>query len=343
MKKIWLISVRSYIKFALFFYYRRIIVKNIEQVPKNQPVLFVSNHNNALIDALLIVTQSGRLSYFLTRASVFKKPFVNWLLRSLNMLPVYRVRDGWGSISNNTAIFESCSFHLNQNEAVALFPEGNHHMNRTVRPLSKGFTRIVFETLEQYPACDLKIIPIGLNFEQLDAFADSVSLYFGTPISANAYLQHEVLIETKRLKKDVWRAITHLTTHIPAADYDETIQKLQSVHADFLNPDAVRVCVESDFTACEFAKKQQPIFIKAIFKFLMLILLIGPYAIWKLVAEPKIKEVEFVATFRFGMVITLVPIWMLSVMLVLILTLGLPAGLAYVFATFSTALLAVKL
>ncbi|TYB77246.1 glycerol acyltransferase [Bizionia myxarmorum] len=315
----------------------------MEHVPKKQPVLFVSNHNNALIDALLIVTQSGRLSYFLTRASVFKKPFVNWLLRSLNMLPVYRVRDGWSSISNNNAIFESCSLCLSQNEAVALFPEGNHHMNRTVRPLSKGFTRIVFETLEHYPTCDLKIIPIGLNFEQLDAFADSVLLYFGTPISANTYLQHDVLVETKRLKKDVWKAITKLTTHIPAADYDETMQKLKSMDANFLNPDAVHACVESDFTNCGFSKKEQPTSLKAFFKFLMIVLLIGPYAIWKFVAEPKIKEVEFVATFRFGMVITLVPIWMLFVTLVLILTLGLPAGLAYIFATFSMALLAVKL
>lgn len=343
MKEIWLHSVRAYVKLGLFFYYRRIHVKYLENVPLEGSVLFVSNHNNALMDALLIATQSGRFSYFLTRASVFKKPIVNALLRSLNMLPVYRKRDGWSTVTNNTAIFESCSRCLSNGEAVALFPEGNHSLNRTVRPLSKGFTRIVFETLESFPATDLKLVPIGLNYKQADAFADSVSLYFGTGISAKDYMHADKTVETNRLKEDVRIALTQLTTHIPVTEYTETHDKLKSVDANFLNPEAVNACVVSQCQNCLFDKKVEPEYIKTIFKFLMIVLLIVPYGIWKLIAEPKIKEVEFVGTFRFAIVISLVPIWLMILFIILLLSMGLIYAVAYVFLVLLFSLLAVKL
>ncbi len=343
MKKIWLFTVRSYIQLGLFFYYRRIQVKQVTNVPSKGPLLFVSNHNNALIDALLIATQSGRFSYFLTRASVFKKPVVNKFLRSLNMLPVYRKRDGWNTVSNNTAIFENCSRLLNAGEAVALFPEGNHHINRTVRPLSKGFTRIVFETMERFPTTDLKLIPIGLNYEQANAFADSVSLYFGSEIVAKDYLNGDKTTETNRLKSDVWMALTRLTSHISADNYDVNLSLLKSFHADFLNPEAVNACVASQFQNCKFRKKKQPKRIKAFFKLLLIVLLLVPYGIWKGIVEPKIKEVEFVATFRFAMAISLVPFWMIVVFVTLFLTMGLTYAVTYIFLTLLFSLLTVKL
>ena len=343
MKTLWLHSVRWYIKIGLFFYYRRIHVKKSTCIPKKGPLLFVSNHNNALVDALLIATQSGRFSYFLTRASVFKKPLVNALLRSLNMLPVYRIRDGWNTVSHNTAIFESCSVCLSAGEAVALFPEGNHHINRTVRPLSKGFTRIVFETMARFPSTNLKLIPIGLNYEQADAFADSVTLCFGKALLATDYLGLDQAAETRRLKNDVWQAITQLTTHIPVDTYQESLQKLQELGADFLNPEAVNSCLNSDFQSCSFNRLPEPQKLKAFFKFFMIVLLIGPYIIWKFLAEPKIKEVEFVATFRFGLAISLVPLWLLGILIFLMVGFGIQIALVYLVLTLLVTLLAVKL
>lgn len=347
MKIIWLHIFRTYIKIGLFFYYKRIEVKFKEPVPTHGPVLFVANHNNALMDALLIATQSGRFSYFLTRASVFKKPIVNKFLRSLHMLPVYRIRDGWSTIANNTSVFENCSRCLAAGEAVSVFPEGNHHMNRTVRPLSKGFTRIVFETLDKCPDCDLKIIPIGLNYEQADAFPDRVLLNFGPSIAAKNYFKSNLNTETNRLKNDVWESLTQLTSHIPPTDYDITLEKLQARHANFLKPEVVNTCLATNFKTCVFQKPKQhqkaQLAIKNSCKFLIILLLIGPYAIWKLLAKPKIREVEFVATFRFGVSITLVPLWLAIMTLLLLTIFGVEIGLTYLCVTLIISLLAVKL
>jgi 1-acyl-sn-glycerol-3-phosphate acyltransferase len=94
MKQIWLFSVRTYIRAGLFFYLKKIKIIDGHFIPINKPVLLLPNHQNALLDALLIATQTKRSAYFLTRAGAFNKPIVASILKSLNMLPVYRIRVG---------------------------------------------------------------------------------------------------------------------------------------------------------------------------------------------------------------------------------------------------------
>lgn len=344
MKIIWLHIVRAYLKLGLFFYYKKIYVVNQKFVPKTGSLLLVSNHNNALIDALLIATKSGRFSYFLTRASVFKKPMINAFLRSLNMLPVYRIRDGWSTISNNNSIFSTCSKVLSEKQAVALFPEGNHNVKRSVRNLSKGFTRIVFETFEKYPDTSLDIVPIGLNFQKADAFADSVSIHFGEPIKKQAYYLENTNDSIVTLKKQVSDAIKQLTTHIPAENYEETLDKLNQFQVDFLNPNAVNDCIKSNFQDCNPQRKGAGLKgVKSIFKFLLIFTLLPVWAIWSLIIKPKIKEVEFVATFRFAIAITLVPLWLLSVSFIIAASFGFGFGLCYLLGILIIALLAIKI
>ena len=210
MKKLWLYSVRGYLRIGLFFYFRRLHIQNLNNVPKDKPVLLLSNHQNALLDALLIATKCGRFAYFLTRAAVFKKSFVSKILNSLQMLPVYRVRDGWSKITNNNAIFETCSELLHQNNIVVIFPEGSHNLARRVRPLSKGFTRIVFETLEKYPNTDLQLVPVGLNFVNATQFPDSAAMYFGNSVSAKSLITDNRNESVVNLKKTIQTEISKL-------------------------------------------------------------------------------------------------------------------------------------
>ena len=317
MKYIWLHSVRTYLRLGLFCYYRRFKVVNTHHVPKDKPVLFLANHQNALIDPLLIATKSGRFSYFLTRASVFKKPLVSKLLHSLQMLPVYRIRDGWSTISNNNSIFSKCTELLHQKKAIVIFPEGSHHINRTVRPLSKGFTRIVFETLEKYPDTDLQLIPVGINFKKSESFEDSTTLYFGKPLVAKDYLLKDRNEATNSLKRDVQAAISKLTTHIPIEGYSETFKKLKEHHVDFLNPEATNHCIETNFEDCQERSKPRENILKTVLKYLLLANFIVPFIVWRKRIKPKIKEIEFRATFRFAIYITLFPLWLLCMTVIL--------------------------
>jgi 1-acyl-sn-glycerol-3-phosphate acyltransferase len=334
--------MRSYINLGLFFYFKKIKVHNVENVSKVKPVLLLSNHQNALLDALLIATKCGRFTYFLTRAAVFKKPIIAKFLNSLQMIPVYRIRDGWGSISENNAIFESCTDFLNKNEAISIFPEGNHNLKRTVRPLSKGFTRIVFGTLKKYPQLDLKLIPTGLNFKKAKGFPDSVSIYFGKPIDAQDYNTGTENERVVKLKTKIQEEISQFTTNIPSEGYDEVLHKLKTLNVDFLDPKAVNNCINNNFTDCESKQDKPDVFVKQLIRVLTICNLIAPFLIWKYVLKSKIKEEEFISTFRFALCITLVPIWLLVLVLLLSVTLGWFVGMSYLVCIILLMLLFVK-
>ena len=342
MKKIWLYSVRSYINLGLFFYFRRVHIYNVNLIPKDKPVLLLANHQNALLDALLIATKSNRYAYFLTRAGVFKNPIITKILKSLQMLPVFRIRDGWSNLSNNKAIFNTCTQLFNKNEAIVIFPEGNHNIKRTVRPLSKGFIRIIFDTFKEYPDTDLQLIPVGLNYANAEKFPDSASLFFGEPITAKNFILENKNKTVLKLKKQIRIEISKLTTHIPSDNYSENINKLNNLSINFLKPQKVNKAISSNFKFYETLSKNKFSVLKSVFKILLILLLIIPYAIWKFIALRRIKEVEFVSTFRFAIAITLVPVWIFIMVIVLTYSFGWVMGLSYIIAVLCSVLVAVK-
>jgi len=342
MKKLWLHTVRAYLQLGLFFYFKRIKVVNAENIPKDKPVLFLANHQNALLDALLIATTCGRFSYFLTRAGVFNNGFVKKLLNSLQMLPVYRIRDGWNTLTNNNAIFQKCLSLLHKDEAVVIFPEGSHNLKRTVRPLSKGFTRIVFDMMDTHPDNDLQLIPIGLNFIDAKSFVDSAAIYYGNPIDARQYLNENRNEGVINLKRDIHSKLCQLTTHIESENYEDTLGKLKKLNADFVDPEKVNACITNNFDDCNFKQKRNDKGLRRILKGLLVLNLILPYIIWKLVIQPKIKEVEFTSTFRFAIATTLVPIWIAGLVTLLTLSMGGFVALGYLLAILTLTLGTVK-
>ncbi|NNL79307.1 MAG: glycerol acyltransferase, partial [Flavobacteriaceae bacterium] len=255
MKKIKLFLVKWYLKTGLFFYYRSIKVHGLKNIPKDTPAMVLGNHQNALIDALLIAVNLPQFGYYLTRASVFKKPKIASLLKGLNMIPVFRIRDGWQKIERNKSIFHHCIELLNENNIVVIFPEGSHNLVRRVRPLSKGFTRIVFDFLEEYPEQELQLIPIGFNFRNATEFVDEVTMYVDKPhpISHDPNsLRHDQVVN---LKSEIHQALSQLTTQIPEENYDSTLNRLNELNVNFLDPKTVNQCISSQFDSCKPQKK----------------------------------------------------------------------------------------
>ena len=326
----------------MFFYFKKLRVHGVENVPKDKPVLFLANHQNALLDALLIAGKCGRFAYFLTRAAVFKKSFISKILKSLQMLPVYRVRDGWSTITNNIAIFETCSELLFNKEAVVIFPEGSHNLVRRVRPLSKGFTRIVFDTLEKYPNLDLQLVPVGLNFIEATSCPDSTAIFFGKPINANDFLKEKRAEGVVQLKQEVHSKIAQLTTHIPENNYDAILRQLLEKKVDLLSPKQTNECIRTSFKECKSKPSASINGLRIFLKYTLILNLFIPYSIWKFFVKPKIKEPEFISTFRFSLALTLVPLYLIIISTILIMFFGVFTGLIYLIGSIFLALVTVK-
>ena len=95
-------------KFASHFYFRKIKIYGLENIPKEGGVLFSPNHQGAFLDPLLVGCNIPKRVTSLTRSDVFGGPF-QWFLDALSMLPVYRIRNGYASLKKNEAIFENVS------------------------------------------------------------------------------------------------------------------------------------------------------------------------------------------------------------------------------------------
>jgi len=328
LKLLWIHIVEFYLKIGFKFYFKKITVSYLEKIPRDKTVLFLSNHQNALLDPLLITTKSSRKNFFLTRAAVFKSPLVAKILNSFQMLPVYRVIDGVDIFTKNKEIFSYCSELLHNKKSIVLFPEGSHSLRRRVRPLKKGAVRIIEETLQKYPETEIIIIPIGVNYQRPLEYGDSAMVFFGNHISPDKYWKGDKL-DFNGLLKEISTELKNLTTNIESIkEYDSSLKKLIDLNVDFTNPIEVNKCLQSDFNYTgNKAKKDSSLY--PFFKLLVKAFYFLPYIIWRKVAFPKINDEEFVATFRYAMILTLAPIYLLLGVLILCLLFGKTIGLLF--------------
>ena len=343
MKALKFFLLKLYLKTGMFFYFRSIRIEGLEHIPVDKPTLILSNHRNALLDALIFAVNLPKYGYFLTRASVFKKPSISKFLKSINMIPVYRIRDGWQNLTNNNSVFQNCIDLLKQDQIVVIFPEGGHNLARRVRPLSKGFTRIVFDYIESNPEKPIQLVPVGLNFSKTTGFVDEAYVQFGKPheIRTDYYEnRHEGI---KKLKAEMLFAMRELTVQIPDENYDAILEKLETEQVDFLNPKKVNACIQNGFQNCP---KPENAFLNPIRNFLKLLLKISffiPYLFWKYYVQPKIVEIEFTATFRYTVAIVLGPIYVIAIFFLVFWLWGLTAALWAISYLILLSLLTVKL
>lgn len=303
---------KYWVSIGLFFYYRSINIVGVERVPKEGPVLFLSNHQNALLDILLIATNCKRKPWFLTRADVFKNTFFRPLFSFLQMLPVYRMRDGKDNLSKNQLLFTTCAGLLRKGESILVFPEANHSLNRRVRPLSKGFTRIIEAALQADPQMQLNIVPIGQNYQMPTQPGDEAALYFGEPIPIT-YVQGESL-NGMAIKQEVFEALKKLTTHIEEEHYQEQLSALHRLGIDFTDPVGVNTKIkEKAFASIEKSTQRGQLSARSLFfvwNFPIVLL-------WRTVLKNRVPEPEFMATFRFGFALLVYPLVYLLVFFIL--------------------------
>jgi 1-acyl-sn-glycerol-3-phosphate acyltransferase len=187
MKKIFYASIRFIFSKYNFFYFRNFKVIGKENIPKNGAVLFSPNHQNALLDPLLVGTTAGRSVHSLTRSDVFGGP-LQWFLDAMQTIPVYRIRDGYDKLKNNQKVFEHCYALLAQKKHLMMFSEGKHHDQYYLLRLSKGSSRLAIEAQLRSPRHPIYLQPVGINYgNHLHARHDCTVVY-GKPINVQDYL-----------------------------------------------------------------------------------------------------------------------------------------------------------
>jgi hypothetical protein len=221
-----------------------------------------------------------------------------------------------------------------------IFPEGSHDRRRTIRPISKGFTRILFGALDKYPNLEIHVIPVGVTYQNASQFPSKVAIHYGKPILANQlYNPKELNKSIGFIKEAVANQLKELSVHIPLDEnYHKTQQQLNESNIDFTNVTAINESIKTN----KIVHQKQKINFAKPFYFLIVINSLFPWLIWKLISK-KIDEIEFVDTFRFALGVTMFPLFYLIQAYVIYNLYDLQIAFLYFIASISIVLLYSKL
>jgi hypothetical protein len=159
---------------GLWLFCHKIHLKNKQLFTTRGPLLIIANHPNSFLDALIIGSYYKRRVYFLARGDAFKKPIHRFILESLNMIPVYRLREGKEYLHLNDYAFNKSINLLSKGFVVLIFIEGICINSNELQPFKKGTARILEGA--QKLNIQLKIHIAGIAFNQFKGIGKTVNL-----------------------------------------------------------------------------------------------------------------------------------------------------------------------
>ena len=177
--------LKVYARIVIHLYCKKIVVNKKDLLKIKGPVLFAANHPNSFLDGILLSTLLDGTLYSLTRGDVFKNPIANRVLRWLKLLPVYRTSEGVHNLPGNYTTFASCKEIFRKKKIVLIFSEANCNNEWHLRQLRKGTARLAFSSWRQ--GIDLKVIPLGFNYDSFKKFGKEVHLNFGEEIKYQSF------------------------------------------------------------------------------------------------------------------------------------------------------------
>ena len=181
--------LRWFTGIALHWFYSSIQVVGRDKIPLTGPVIIAASHHNALVDALIAGWISPRRLTLTAKATLMDNIFLRWLFPIVGVVPLRRVADelkkkNTDSVdpTRNVGAFEAILDVLEKDEMVLIFPEGISHSNPELAPLKTGASRIALEARDKRHIGNLRIVPLGLSFEEKGNPGTAVLAEVGEPI-----------------------------------------------------------------------------------------------------------------------------------------------------------------
>jgi 1-acyl-sn-glycerol-3-phosphate acyltransferase len=117
----------------------RINHKNLELIPKEGPVILVSNHISYM-DGLILAGVCRRPARFVMGSFLFKVPVLSFLMKTAKGIPITS-KEKDPEVYNKA--FQSINDALNEEELICIFPEGKLTSDGEIDVFKKGIEKIV--------------------------------------------------------------------------------------------------------------------------------------------------------------------------------------------------------
>ena len=206
--------LRILFHWSLRVFFRRMEVDGLENIPESGPVLFLPNHINALVDALVVLEYVKRPVSLTAKSTLAEYKVVDFMMRSARVIRFHRKQDKelGADRSRNVRALAECRRRLEQGEAICIFPEGQSHSDPGLRPFRWGAARLALEySLSNTSAESLKLVPVGLHFPGKGRFRSDVWVRFGEPIDVDRWIAANPDGGPKELTDELERGVRKLT------------------------------------------------------------------------------------------------------------------------------------
>ena len=198
-------------------YCRRFEVRGRQLVPEDRPVLFVTTHQNNLLDALATLFASARRPVFVARADFFRPPLVARFFRFLRMLPMYRADHGRQALETKLPeTMRQLEEHLAAGGACAIMAEGSSTPERRLRRLKKGWARLTLDVLPEAPT--LAVVPVAIDYSGWDDWGADIRVTFGEPLSFEPVEEAEAPRQLNRMNEQLHDELASLVADDEAVD-----------------------------------------------------------------------------------------------------------------------------
>ena len=112
--------------------------------------VFVSNHTNALIDPVVVLTDAACEISPVAKSTLWSIPGLSWLLDRAGAVPIVRRKDNASKDATaNADVFDKIATHLGDGGNILIFPEGTSHSEPHLAPLRSGAARMLLAAEER--------------------------------------------------------------------------------------------------------------------------------------------------------------------------------------------------
>ena len=179
-------TLQAVARLAARVFFREVRVEEIGRLADAPGArLVVAHHLNSLVDPLLLFAVVPGPPRFLAKSTLWRHPVVAPLVILGDAIPVYRHQDGV-DVAKNADTFRHAREILRAGGTVALFPEGRSHSEPVPLPLKTGAARIALHAAVDDRAPELRIVPVGIVYEDKGRFRSRVVVRVGRPIDPGA-------------------------------------------------------------------------------------------------------------------------------------------------------------
>lgn len=193
---------------ALHWFYRDIRITGKNHIPFSAPLLIAVNHQNALVDSLIVAWVVPRRIAMTAKATLRKNPLIALLFRILGVVPLSRVSDEVRNSnglpadrSRNAEAFREILKLLEQRGAVLIFPEGKSHNEVGLEPLKTGLARLALQARDKRSIKGVTILPLGLVFEDKGVPGTIAEVRVGEAIEMDSWPNADHVALTEEIAK----------------------------------------------------------------------------------------------------------------------------------------------